>query len=76
VLEALGERLSAIFQRLGSRGTLTEADVNEVAREVRIALLEADVNLSVAKEFVNAVKEKAVGTEVMASLTPANSHCG
>ncbi len=73
MLEALGERLSAIFQRLGSRGTLTEADVNEVGREVRIALLEADVNLSVAKEFVAAVKEKAVGADVMASLTPAQS---
>jgi signal recognition particle subunit SRP54 len=73
VLEALGERLGAIFQRLGSRGRLTEADVNDVAREVRVALLEADVNLAVAKEFVNAVKEKAVGVDVLASLTPAQS---
>jgi signal recognition particle subunit SRP54 len=73
MLEALGERLGAIFQRLGSRGRLTEADVNDVAREVRIALLEADVNLSVAKDFVAAVKEKAVGADVLASLTPAQS---
>jgi len=73
VLEALGERLGAIFQRLGNRGRLTESDVNDVAREVRIALLEADVNLSVAKEFVNSVKEKAVGADVLASLTPAQS---
>ncbi len=73
MLEALGERLGAIFQRLGSRGRLTEADVNDVAREVRVALLEADVNLAVAKEFVNAVKEKAVGVDVLASLTPAQS---
>jgi len=73
VLEALGERLGAIFQRLGSRGTLTDSDVNDVAREVRVALLEADVNLSVAKEFVAAIKEKAVGAEVLASLTPAQS---
>jgi len=73
VLEALGERLAAIFQRLGSRGRLTESDVNEVAREVRVALLEADVNLSVAKDFVAAVKEKAVGADVLASLTPAQS---
>ena len=73
MLEALGERLSAIFQRLGSRGRLTESDVNDVAREVRVALLEADVNLAVAKEFVNAVKEKAVGADVLASLTPAQS---
>ncbi|GAC1476047.1 MAG: signal recognition particle protein [Vulcanimicrobiaceae bacterium] len=73
MLEALGERLGAIFQRLGSRGTLTESDVNDVAREVRIALLEADVNLSVAKAFVAAIKEQAVGAEVLASLTPAQS---
>ncbi len=73
MLEALGERLGAIFQRLGSRGTLTDSDVNDVAREVRVALLEADVNLSVAKEFVAAIKEKAVGADVLASLTPAQS---
>ncbi|GAC1301991.1 MAG: signal recognition particle protein [Vulcanimicrobiaceae bacterium] len=73
MLEALGERLGAIFQRLGSRGTLSESDVNDVAREVRVALLEADVNLSVAKEFVAAIKEKAVGADVLASLTPAQS---
>ena len=73
MLEALGERLSAIFQRLGSRGRLTESDVNEVAREVRIALLEADVNLAVAKDFVAKVKEKAVGADVLTSLTPAQS---
>ena len=73
MLEALGERLGAIFQRLGSRGTLTEADVNDVAREVRVALLEADVNLSVAKAFVASVKERAVGADVLASLTPAQS---
>jgi len=73
LLEALGERLGAIFQRLGSRGTLTESDVNDVAREVRIALLEADVNLAVAKAFVASVKERAVGADVLASLTPAQS---
>jgi signal recognition particle subunit SRP54 len=73
LLEALGERLGAIFQRLGSRGRLTEADVNDVAREVRVALLEADVNLAVAKAFVAAVKERAVGADVLASLTPAQS---
>ena len=73
MLEALGERLGAIFARLGNRGRLTEADVNEVAREVRIALLEADVNLSVAKEFVARIKEKAVGADVLASLTPGQS---
>jgi signal recognition particle subunit SRP54 len=73
MLEGLSERLGAIFERLRSRGRLTEADVSEVLREVRIALLEADVNLSVAKEFVARVKERAVGADVLTSLTPAQS---
>jgi signal recognition particle subunit SRP54 len=73
LLEGLSERLGAIFKRLSSHGRLSEADVNDVAREVRIALLEADVNLSVAKDFVAKVKEKAVGADVLASLTPAQS---
>ncbi len=73
MFEGLSERLGAIFQRLSGRGRLTEADVNEVAREVRIALLEADVNLAVAKDFVAKVKERAVGADVLASLTPAQS---
>ncbi len=73
MLEALADRLGAVFQRLTSRGRLTEADVNDVAREVRIALLEADVNLAVAKDFVSKVKERAVGADVLASLTPAQS---
>jgi signal recognition particle subunit SRP54 len=73
MLEALSERLGAIFNRLSNRGRLTETDVAEVLREVRIALLEADVNLSVAKDFVNAIKERAVGAEVLQSLTPGQS---
>jgi signal recognition particle subunit SRP54 len=73
LLEALSERLGAIFTRLGKRGKLSEADVNDVAREVRVALLEADVNLSVAKDFVARIKDKAVGADVLASLTPAQS---
>jgi signal recognition particle subunit SRP54 len=73
VLEALSERLGAIFQRLRSRGRLTESDVGEVMREVRIALLEADVNLSVTKDFVARIRERAVGSEVLTSLTPAQS---
>jgi len=73
VLEALSERLGAIFGRLRSRGRLTESDVSEVLREVRIALLEADVNLSVTKDFVARIRERAVGTEVLTSLTPAQS---
>jgi len=73
MLEALSERLGAIFNRLGNRGRLTEADVADVLREVRIALLEADVNLTVAKDFVAAIKERAVGADVLQSLTPGQS---
>ena len=73
MLEALSERLGAIFDRLSNRGRLTETDVAEVLREVRIALLEADVNLAVAKDFVNAIKERAVGADVLTSLTPGQS---
>jgi len=73
VLEALSERLGAIFARLRSRGRLTESDVGEVLREVRIALLEADVNLSVTKDFVARIRERAIGSEVLNSLTPAQS---
>jgi signal recognition particle subunit SRP54 len=73
MLEVLAERLGAIFARLGNRGRLTESDVNDVAREVRVALLEADVNLGVAKAFVARVKERAVGADVLASLTPAQT---
>jgi signal recognition particle subunit SRP54 len=73
MLEALSERLGAIFDRLSNRGRLSETDVAEVLREVRIALLEADVNLTVAKDFVNAIKERAVGADVLQSLTPGQS---
>jgi signal recognition particle subunit SRP54 len=73
LFDQLSDRLNAIFSRLTGRGRLSEADVNEVMREVRIALLEADVSLSAAKEFVNNVKEKAIGADVMASLSPAQT---
>jgi signal recognition particle subunit SRP54 len=73
MLEALSERLGAIFTRMSGRGRLSETDVAEVLREVRIALLEADVSLKVAKDFVNAIKEKATGADVLASLTPAQT---
>ena len=69
MLDNLTRRLSTIFSRLGRKGRLTEDDVTEMLREVRVALLEADVNFGVAKEFVAAVKEKATGEEVFASLT-------
>jgi signal recognition particle subunit SRP54 len=73
VFDQLSDRLNAIFSRLTGRGRLSESDVNEVMREVRIALLEADVSLSAAKDFVNRIKEKAVGADVMASLSPAQT---
>ena len=69
--EGLSEKLSAAFKKLKNRGKLSEADVKEAMREVRLALLEADVNYKVAKDFVKTVTEKAVGEQVLQSLTPA-----
>ena len=73
MFQTLSDRLGAIFQRLRSRGKLTEGDVSEVLREVRIALLEADVNLKVVKDLIASIRERAVGAEVLESLTPAQS---
>ncbi len=73
MLESLSGRLSAIFERLRSRGKLSEADVSEVLREVRIALLEADVNLAVVKDFIASIRPRAVGAEVLESMTPAQA---
>ena len=69
--EGLSEKLSAAFKRLRSKGKLTESDVKAAMREVRLALLEADVNYKVAKDFTNKVTERAIGQDVMESLTPA-----
>ncbi len=69
--ESLSDRLSSVFKKLRSRGKLKESDIKEVMREIRLALLEADVNYKVAKEFVASVSEKAVGDEILESLTPA-----
>ncbi|MDQ2681421.1 MAG: signal recognition particle protein [Candidatus Eremiobacteraeota bacterium] len=73
MFEALSDRLGTIFSRLTGRGRLSETQVGEVLREVRIALLEADVSLSAAKEFVAKVKEDLVGSDVLESLTPAQT---
>lgn len=70
MFESLGSRLQATFDNLTRRGKLTEADVDAAMREVRLALLEADVNYKVVKNFVARVRERAVGHEVMRSLTP------
>jgi len=69
--ESLSEKISAAFKKLKSKGKLTESDVKTSMREVRMALLEADVNYKVAKDFTNKVIERAVGSEVLESLTPA-----
>lgn len=68
--EGLSEKLNNVFRRLKGRGTLNEADVKEAMREVKLALLEADVNFKVVKDFVAKVSERAVGSDVLASLTP------
>jgi len=70
VFDSLTTRLTSVFERLTKRGALSEADVNEGLREVRIALLEADVALPVVKDFIAQVKDKAVGAEVTKSITP------
>jgi len=62
MFESLTEKLQSVFDQLGRHGKLTEADVDRAMREVRLALLEADVNLKVAKDFINRIKERAVGT--------------
>ena len=67
----LSERLSGIFEKLKSRGSLTEGDVDAALREVRIALLEADVSLEVVKEFLEKAKKKAVGSKIVKSVSPS-----
>ncbi|MCD4684823.1 MAG: signal recognition particle protein [Anaerolineae bacterium] len=71
MFESLSERLQNVFEQLGRKGKLTEDDVNRAMREVRMALLEADVNLKVAKDFIKRVKERAIGAEVQKSLKPS-----
>lgn len=71
VFEGLADKLQGTFKKLRGRGKLSEADINEAMREVRMALLEADVNFKVVKDFIAKIKEKALGQEVMQSLTPA-----
>src|SRR5258708_32581836 len=71
MFESLSNRLGDVFDRLRKRGALGEADVEAALREIRIALLEADVALPVVKDFINGVREKAVGQEVLRSVTPA-----
>lgn len=69
--ESLSDKLQNAFDKLKGKGVITEKDINDAMREVKLALLEADVNFKVVKDFVAAVKEKAMGSEVMQSLTPS-----
>ncbi len=71
MFESLSKRLEGVFTNLSGKGKLTEADVNDALKEVRIALLEADVSLKVARQFVEGVREKAIGADVLGSLSPA-----
>ena len=70
MFEALSDRLGTVFDRLKGRGALSEADITAAMREVRVALLEADVALDVVKSFIDRVRERAIGQEVMRSVTP------
>ncbi len=71
MLEVLTQKLTDVFDKLGRKGKLSEGDVDEALRQVRLALLEADVNFKVVKEFLSKVRERALGSEVLRSLTPA-----
>ena len=73
IFEGLSDRLQATFKKLRGHGKLTEEDVNEAMRDVRMALLEADVNFKVVKDFVNKVKARAVGQNILDTLTPAQA---
>jgi len=71
VFESLTDKLQGAFRKFGSRGVVTEEDLDQALREVRMAMLEADVNFKVVREFTSRVREKALGAEVLRSLTPA-----
>ena len=73
--EGLAQRLQGTLQKIRGKGKIDEADVKEMMREVRFALIEADVNLKVVKEFVKTVSERAVGHDVMKSLNARSTGC-
>ena len=70
MFEALSDKLTGVFDRLRGRGTLNEMDVAEALREVRIALLDADVALPVVRDFITKVRDRAIGSEVLQSVSP------
>ncbi|NQT05233.1 MAG: signal recognition particle receptor subunit alpha, partial [Dehalococcoidia bacterium] len=69
MFEVLSEKLGKVFRLLGNKGKLTEKDIDEGLRQVRLALLEADFNFKVVKDFTTRVRERSIGTEVLQSLT-------
>src|SRR5687767_14354283 len=71
MFDSLTDKLQNVFNRLGRKGRLSEGDVDEALREVRMALLEADVSFKVVKQFMTRVRERAIGADVLESLTPA-----
>ena len=71
MLDSLSEKFENILKKLRGSGVLTEQNIAEALKEVRLALLEADVNFKIVKDFIERVREKAVGQEVLQSLTPA-----
>ena len=71
MLEVLTQKLTSVFEKLGRKGKLSEGDIDDALRQVRLALLEADVNFKVVQEFLSKVRERATGSEVLRSLTPA-----
>ncbi len=68
--ESLSERLNGVFKKLRGKGKLSEADIKDAMKEIRMALLEADVNFKVAKDFIETVTEKATDAEILESLSP------
>jgi signal recognition particle subunit SRP54 len=72
MFESLTDKLQGAFKKFGSRGRVTEEDLDQVLREVRMAMLEADVNFKVVREFTSRVKERALGAEVLKSLATAS----
>ncbi|HTE87130.1 MAG TPA: signal recognition particle receptor subunit alpha, partial [Dehalococcoidia bacterium] len=76
MFESLSDKLQSVFGKLNSHGTVTEKDLDEAMREVRLALLEADVNYKVVREFIGQVRERASGAEIFKSLTPTQQIVG
>ena len=73
--DSLSSRLQMAMRRMTGKGKLSETDINEMMREVRLSLLEADVNLKVIRTFVNNVKEKALGQKILSGLNPGQQGC-